>query len=217
MKNDAVLDRITALEAEIAALKAQQNTASAPVKIAPKPVEPEGVVVSYPTPRRIFEMPDNSALERLAEIVFTKFPTLRPTFSGRWAREDQQEFEKGFRSAFLALGHIERRNVDHKRALSFWTEYAEETCRALGRSASIPGSALMVAAIAAGNCEYVLADRMNGVVPVLGLCHGAGMGKLPGNEWRNVLATGQILQPTATLRTREFYPVPQPKIYGAGY
>jgi hypothetical protein len=206
-------------EAEIATLKAHQNAPPAPVKVVqPKPVEEEGTRISYPAPRSLFEMPDAAQLERLAQIVFTKFPTLRPTFSGRWAQEDQLEFDRGFRSAFFALGHIERRvDVDRKRALSFWAQLAEETCRALGRSASIPGSALVVAAVASGNTKYILADRMNGIVPELGLCFGSNMGKLPGNEWRTVLATGQILAPIAPQWTREFYPTPQPKIYGAGY
>jgi hypothetical protein len=204
MKNDTVLDRISALESELAALKAQVAP-PAPAKIAPKPVEDEGTRVSYPAPRSTFEMPTANQLAALKEVVFSKIPSLLPTFSGRWAREDEAEFERGFRAAFLALGHIERRNeVDRKRALSYWTQHAEETCRALGRSASIPGTALMCAAIASGNVPYVLGDVANGVVPVLGLCFGSNMGKLPGNEWRNVLATGQILAPIAPSTPRTY-------------
>jgi hypothetical protein len=212
-------EEIHALKEQIAELNRRfdaQVAPPAPVKAAPKPpVEEEGTRISYPAPRSLFEMPDDAQLERLAQIVFTKFPTLRPTFSGRWAQEDQLEFDRGFRSAFFALGHIERRvDVDHKRALSFWVQLCEDTCRALGRYASIPGSALVVAAVASGNIKYILADRMNGIVPELGLCFGSNMGKLPGNEWRTVLATGRIIPPVTPPRSQN-YPQPVFSVTGA--
>jgi hypothetical protein len=176
------------------------------VKSAPKPpIEEEGTRVSYLAPRSVFEMPTANQLAALKEVVYSKFPSLRPKFDGRWASEDEAEFEKGYAAAFLALGYLERREqVDHKKALSYWAQLAEDACRALGRSASIPGSALMVAAVASGNVPYVLADVANGVVPVLGLYFGSNMGKLPGNEWRNVLATGRVLAPTVSPVSRNY-------------
>jgi hypothetical protein len=205
MKNDAVVDRIAELQKQIDELKSQ-IAPPAPVKIAqPKAVEDEGVVVSYPAPVSLFEMPDDAQLDRLAQIVFTKFPALRPTFSGRWAAEDQREFDRGFRSAFFALGHIERREeVDRKRALSYWSELAEQTCRALGTSASISGSALLCAAVAAGDIKFILPDVANGVVAELALCHGSNMGRLPTNQWKSVLKTGQVLPPVTPPRSQNY-------------
>jgi hypothetical protein len=211
LKNDTVNDRITALETELAALKAQ---VAPPAKVAVKPPVDEGTRVFAEAPtNNCFVAPTPDELHRLCEAVLRKYPVLRPKVDDEF---ESAKFAREFANTFAALSLVRRAEaVDTKRALWFWVDHLNEVGKAAGLP-NIDGSALYVAAVAHSDIPFSdpSAAKM-GVARELGLQF-YGSGRRATNCWERTLH-GQILAPIAPHRTREFYPVPQPKIYGAGY
>jgi hypothetical protein len=194
--------KTAALESELAALKAQQNTPPAPAKIAPKPVEPEGTTVFYPPPRSDFVMPSSDELKRLREIVLRKFPKLAPDITDRWADNNEAKFARQFDAAFKALGAMHRADKpDKKRYVSFFVDHAEDSLKALGAYADI-GPAFLPACLAHG--DIPISDwRIDGVVLELGL-NIYRIGRPATDAWRRVLATGNMTPLIAPPSTRNY-------------
>jgi hypothetical protein len=192
MKDDT-LTRIAQLESDLAALKAQ---VAPPVKAAPAMPEPEGTTVSFPVARSAFVMPSQEEFRRLRDIVFAKFPKLNVTeglvFRGD-AEQNEQEYFKQFCASFRALGALHRtEKPDRKRYVSYWIDACEDLLKAVGNSTSISGLPFIAAVLAHGDISYS-GLFTEGCVFEVGL-NAYRMGRAPRDAWKQVLATGRILQ-----------------------
>jgi hypothetical protein len=194
-------EKTSKLESEIARLRGERQTKPAVTK------PEEGVKIISPAPSNgEFVMPTSDELARLREIVFAKYPSLRPQFSRKWEADDERQYVEGFTNSFLALGYIDRAEiVDTKHYLLHWQENAAEILRAMGKAGRIDG--FLVAAIGHGDIPYRLPDANKGIVAELGLHH-YGSGRRCKNAWRAVLATGRVLAP-APIVSRPLYSQPR--------
>jgi hypothetical protein len=104
----------TELKARITALEARLPPAPAPKRT----VEPEGVQIFTPTPKRNFVMPSSADLGRLMEIVLKHSQSAPPL-------DREEQFFRQFKLAFAALGEIGRQPeinnefVSHGRYVAF--------------------------------------------------------------------------------------------------
>jgi hypothetical protein len=187
------VDRMRALEARVAALEAGKV---APKKPAPKPPVDEGVRITYLTTAPAASLlPTDAQLTELRSIVLKHRPKLAPHARGRFADQDQIEFDRGIVGAFRWLATVGRADeINHRAYLTYWSDCAEQYLSSLGTPATIRGNALMVAVLAWGDIAYVEADNF-GNVPALALATYGG--KLPtAASWQRVLVEKQILKPT---------------------
>jgi hypothetical protein len=140
------------------------------------------VKISYPL-RRV-ALPSADDLRRLLEIVSTHWPRLQ--------RVDGAEFIVAFHRIAL-LGRREKLDMD--RGISFWTD----DCRVwqqqhqVAPNIFIGGAAFMTAAIAHGDVAFTSPADFPHVS--FGLQF-AGGGRPSSDQWREVLATGRLLDPT---------------------
>jgi hypothetical protein len=180
------------LEAEIAGLRGARQA-------VPNSAPEEEVKIFSPRPANgDFVMPSGVELARLHELVCTRFPSLRPQFSRKWAAEDERQYVEGFTNSFRALGHIGRaETVYTKHYLTYWQEHCEEILRSMGKFGHVDG--LLAASIAHGDICYRVPNAAQGIVAELGLLH-FGSGRLCKNKWRDVLNTGQLLPPAPVSR-----------------
>jgi hypothetical protein len=184
---------MSALEARVAALEAGKV---APKKPAPRPPVDEGVRITYLTTAPAASLlPTDAQLMELRSIVLKHHPKLAPDACGRFADQDQIEFDRGIVGAFRWLATIGRADeINHRAYLTYWGDCAEQYLSSLGTPATIRGNSLMAAVLAWGDVAYVEGDNF-GNVPALGLATYGG--KLPtAASWQRVLAEKQILRPT---------------------
>jgi hypothetical protein len=186
-------NRMRALEARVAALEAGKL---APRKPAPRPPVDEGVRITYLTTTPAASLlPTDAQLTELRSIVLKHRPRLAPDTRGRFADQDQVEFDRGIVGAFRWLATVGRADeINHRAYFSYWCDCAEQYLSSLGTPATIRGNAVMVAVLAWGDIAYVEGDNF-GNVPALGLATYGG--RLPTSAtWQRVLASKQILMPT---------------------
>jgi hypothetical protein len=163
--------------------------------LSPRPPVDEGVRITYPTASPTMSLPTDAQLAELRKIVLRHRPKLAPSTGGKFADQDQTEFERGFEGAFRWLATAGRADeINYKVYVSTWIDAAERYLASLGSPETIRGSALMVAVLAWGDINYVEGDNL-GNVPALGL---ATYGGKPPTEasWQRVLRDKQLLQPT---------------------
>jgi hypothetical protein len=140
MKND-IDDRIKVLEARVAALEAL-----APKKPAPRPPVDEGVRITYPTASPTTSLPTDAQLAELRKIVLRHRPKLAPNARGKFADQDQTEFERGFEGAFRWLATAGRADeINYRHYIAHWIDAAERYLASLGTPETIRGNALMAA------------------------------------------------------------------------
>jgi hypothetical protein len=134
---DAV-DRIDDLERENAALRAEL------ARLRPPPPEPARL--DGP-----FQLPSARQMTRLIEAVLLQYPVLRDP------RIDDAEFLHMTASAFRFLSTLPRTpgKLDLRYDLMSWNGHAADAFRAAGKSCTLRGPALHIAAIAAGDIPYL--------------------------------------------------------------
>ena len=177
-------DRISALEAEVRALKLKQQRTS----IAPLPPSP--VKITHPTAK--VELPTAAECVLLCDAIWRKYPTLKPR------RSDEEEFARQFPVAFrFVQSHGRRADLDRDRGTAWWVDLAFSKNV---NGPPISGLAFVVAVIAAGD---ILHTDPNEPGFAVGLQWGGG-GSPATDYWRRVLS-GTILEALPPL-----HPAPMP-------
>jgi hypothetical protein len=200
-------EEIALLKSQIAELKSRFDAKDAPpVKIATKPVEPEGTQIFYPAPVSSFTMPSPAELSQLRDIVFAKYPRLNVT-EGMVFRGDNEaneaEYFKQFCASFRALGAMHRtERPDKKHYISFWMDLASDWLKTVRDSTSISGLPFIAAVLAHGDICYS-GLFVDGATFEVGL-NAYRMGKPPGDAWKKVLATGRIVPMIAPLASKNY-------------
>jgi hypothetical protein len=194
------LDRITELESQLAAAKAEnakfeQRLAAleapkhSPVRAAPLV---EGTRVTILPPKCSFIMPTPGELLKLADIIRKNYPKF--VFPDR-----------SFAGAFKAIGMMHRTDsLDKTHYPNFWVSHAEELLRGIG-DYSDPGPGFLAAVIAHGDVKFSNWES-DGVILEFGLS-AYGIGRAATDKWRRVLA-GEVPRPVAPPSSRN-YAVPQ--------
>jgi hypothetical protein len=225
-------ERLAALEAENANLRARLEALEGRKRPAPKPapVEERGVTVSYPRPPSTLIMPSDNELRQLEAIVLKAFPSLAPkielNFQQRFtvrnypAIADQiqpdaeainADYFRQFTSAFVAIGAMRLRDEPaRKYFVGHWTEAAQTWLRCRNVFADITTNALIAAALAHG-VSYT-DGTIDGSLWEFGLDLYTGRAVLDG--WRRVLASGKIPQATPVPSNRRIAPASPARIYG---
>jgi hypothetical protein len=161
-------------------------------RAAPQPAE-NGVRIGTMTPAILSDLPTVEQASQLCEIVWLKFPALRP------ARIDS-DYASSVRMALAAIGALGRAAVPDKgKAWTWWVDEAEEVLRAgAGITKSFESTVFATACVAACNVPFTAwsgTDRG----PILGLSMDYAHPVQP--AWRELLA-GEV-------------PVPDPVSYPA--
>ena len=193
--------RIAALERENADLKARVEALQLLLpgnKPAPqRRVEPQ-VRVTNPLPR--VALPNEEQCRQLCEIVFQRYPSLRPR------RGEEEEFAAEFRAAIRFVEHHGRRaQLDRDRGIGWWIDTARDWLSQHGGGNSlVGGNAFVAAVIAAGDVPH--RDPLEPGFAI-GLQHTGG-GIEASARWHTVLTTGRLLDPVPPERPKPaFSPV----------
>jgi hypothetical protein len=190
-------DRITELEIEVADLRAQLAELTKPAPAPPtEPPKPRAVVEQGPrvyivpasNPR--FVVPNAGELSQLRAIVLRAVPALAPQ-ADRFGNVPDDAFDREFAIAVRAVGTIlsQRDSVDHSRGVGFWVDHLNEQQRLTGRP-SIDSQAFITAALALNTRHCIPLASAS-----FGFTLSASDGKLPVDEWRQVLSRGRIRPP----------------------
>ena len=187
-----VKTRLVAAETEIARL---QN-GSPPPKKKVAAVEPGARLVRLVDQPRA-DMPTDSELAKLRELVFSKYEGLRPRQNplDRFDAMDQRESELGYRAAFIWLGTLRRtEKLVTKFHPTAWGDGADDYRRSLQLGGTCSGHSVVTAAIAWGDIDFSLdgwPHQLN-----LALAFQGGSGRPPDAAgWRGVLQNGVTLAP----------------------
>jgi hypothetical protein len=189
-----VEQRLEALEADVAALKAPKSP------LRQKPVEESKVtIVSGPAVTGMPDLafPNEQEYRELREIVERCCPHLKfVAHNQRFADADEQEHIVGFQTAFMHLATLERLDTLPRadRYPSWWVSGAENWARAMGLRAAVPIRSFLAALGAHGD---VLFSNNLDKFSTLALRQG-DYGRRYCEAWREVLKTGKILQPVKT-------------------
>jgi hypothetical protein len=179
--------RLAAVEAENADLKGQ--LAALQLLLGNKPVPPprrDEPQVRITRPLSNVSLPTDDECVRLCEVVWGRYPTLRP------GRGGEGEFVGQFRAAFQFVQHHGRRaEPDHQRGLGWWTDTARAWI-SQHRSGGLPigGAVLVAAIIAAGDVPYT-----NPEDPGITIGLQFGGGGIPAKDWWRRALGGAILEP----------------------
>jgi hypothetical protein len=180
--------RLAAVEAENADLKGQLAALQLLLgnkTIPPRREEPPPAVrITHPVPQ--VSLPTDAECRQLCEIVWQRYPTLRP------ARSEEEEFVAGFKAALRFVQcHGRRAEPDYERGVGWWVDTARDWI-SQHRVGGFPisGSVLVVAIIAAGDVPYTNPEESGFAA---GLQFGGG-GILARDWWKRVLG-GAILEP----------------------
>ena len=200
-KNDVMKDiekRLAAVEAENVALKAElaalqlllpANKPALPQRAAPQ------VRVTNPLPR--VALPNEEQCRQLCEIVFDRYPSLRPR------RGEEEEFAAEFRAAMRFVEHHGRRAApDHGLGVGWWIDTARVwLSQHAGGNSLVGGNAFVAAIVAAGDVPYSDPGEPGFAI---GLQHTGG-GIEASARWHTVLATRRLLDPAPPERPKPVF------------
>lgn len=197
--DDPILVRLSALEDEVAAMKA---TIAPPAKVPGAKVtapaaarQPEGVRIMNVVERCPIAIPTEAEYRKICAVVFRAYPKIRPDWSdARRAGEDEAEFYREFAAAFEWVSRLKRTDaIDKKHGLSWWTDAAGNFYLHAGRSTDIRAPAFLAAVIGAGDVDFTPGDQF-GNSWSFGLSTYSG--RLATEAWRVVLE-GKLRVPVA--------------------
>jgi hypothetical protein len=209
-ERDGIERRFEKIEAENAALHAkiaalEERGVRKSIAPPPRPLE-EGTRVFYPTPAASFAMPSDDQLQRLTAIAIGAYPAFadcscmglhRPS-----PEQNRSEWNKQFKAAFLALGHMRRTNEpDRKHYWYHWKDKAEDILRVIGRPETLYFNPFMAAVLAWGDIPFSgVGLHHTGAVVEIGVSEYVGR-QASDASWKRVLSTGAILamSPVAVL------------------
>ena len=142
-------------------------------------------------PLRKVSLPSDDQFERLIGLVLARWPQLRPR-----AGEDWHGFVVQFRAAFRRVRYLGRQSkLDTLRGLGWWTDDCCSWLRDHPPSVvSISGNAFTAAILAQGNVAHTVGDNYPYDL-AFGLLF-AGGEVASEDQWREVLATGRLLEPS---------------------
>lgn len=194
--DQAIIERLDRIEAENAALKneiAAFRAERAKVPTVAKVFTEPQVHVSNPMPPAPIALPNRDEVARLMEIVWRRHPGLRPTYRGRFSEQDEEEGIRNVEAAFTYVSTLKRvRALNNKVFLSWWGSRCDDWWQGYGRSRTIPGGAVLIAAICSGDVGYRIdSHHFTSSEIALGEFDGA-----PATEaWKDVLRTGEVRSP----------------------
>ena len=170
----------------------------------PKPVIEEGTQIFRPGPLRHFVLPSDAALRDLLTIALKASPPEPRDYADEQVREN---FFRGFKQAFAALGEIGRATeIDHEHGVVHWLDRVRNICGPHG--ANFEFRHFWLAMLAHGDILYQDRDENTGIVSALALASYGGIPAATG--WQNVLARGAPLPPTKPISGN--YPAPPVRI-----
>jgi hypothetical protein len=132
-------------------------------------------------------------VDTLFKIVGAKYPRLIADYAG---------FRSGFRTSLIWLSNgVDRIDRFGRYEFAHWHTACDDWCRRT-RRAGLPLAvddyypSLFAAAVASGDCLYVLPDSARGVSWNVGLCDPYGGGTKPSLAWREIVkGTRGLLSP----------------------
>jgi hypothetical protein len=153
------------------------------------------IITGRQAEKSAFVMPTDDELAKLHATVARRYPQLASS-------------APGFKAAFTAIGFLGRYDrPETKHYPAWWIDHLESWCRAEDIPGDISLAAFVGAVLSHGDIPYAPLDRFPFDLS-FGLAIG-GAGRRATDAWRKVLVTGQLLPPTAPLRSvSENYPVP---------
>ena len=151
---------------------------------------PESSVQVTLAPLRKVSLPSDDEFEKLIGIVLERWPMLHA------AGEDWHRFIVQFRAAFRRVRYLSRQSkLDTLRGLGWWTDEAAQWLRDHPPSVvSISGNAFTAAVLAQGNVAHTVGHNYPFDLS-FGLLF-AGGEVASEDQWREVLATGRLLEPS---------------------
>jgi hypothetical protein len=179
---DAIEKRVAILERENAALKARLDAKS------PAPLPPSPVRITHPTTKVV--IPSAEEFDRLSEIVLRRYPQLAP-------RADRENFGVQFRVAFQRLLHVGRKDtLDTQHGWEFWADDCRnwQQQHRVAQGVFVSPAALVAGIAACGDIPYAPLDRFPFDLGFGLVAYGGG--RPSADRWREVLATGRLLEPT---------------------
>jgi hypothetical protein len=206
MAETADQQRIRALEAEVASLKAKVNPQPTPV--APPPIQ-DGPRVTFPRTSPI-ELPSDRQYQQLLAIVARVHPSVVP-------RDHDREFFLGFVGSFERIAHLRRSDEPNRKMTAYdWATETHRWLRERDTPAEATNGSFFAAVIAAGDVAFSLGQRNAGLPALVGLTYDRDCRTAMTAGWRGVLERGQPRPPTNAVTTRE--PLPTPTVrYIDGY
>ena len=175
------MDRLTAIEARLAAIEA----ALPPAKKAPAPrQEDDGVKIFVSLPAANSKhLPNEDEARALLKIVTARYPQLK-------FRNADEELES-FCASFPFICSLTKTAAPiSKYSISWWIDTAQTWCRAANVSGAV--RALLPAVIATADCQYSFDDRS---AFWLDPYRSSGRVVDP-TAWRKILNGGDLLVPT---------------------
>jgi hypothetical protein len=187
--------RVATLESQVAEWMAGGSAPRKAVQALPaRPLEPEGARILHSIERAPIALPTAAELEKLAEIVFAAYPRLRPWEAGsRYEYGDLSDFFAKFGYAFsFVAGKGRGALAENRQSLSWWADHASEWLRSRGNTVQIGAGTLLVAAVAAGDVDFVPGDAFGNIWSFALAKHGG----TPATEaWRRVLSDRLLRRP----------------------
>jgi hypothetical protein len=178
--------RIAALEHELATLKAAKSPPA-------RPVEDDGPRIltgrAAGAPRA--DLPTDKEFRALRDIVGKHYAFLNfVPRDARYANSDEAEDFAGFKVAFEYLAGLERtEKIAELYGTNWWRGEAEGWAHDMGLRTSIPNRAFLAAVVAHNDIGFT-----DLAYPSFGIAR-SGSGKRYSQAWRQVLSSGNVLQP----------------------
>jgi hypothetical protein len=204
-------ERLAALEAEVAALKAK---ISPPTR--PAPLQEEGVVRITTVMRAEREMPSMQQYDRLLSIVQRTCPRVVGNFvDDRYglAEKYRGEFLKKFIACFERIESLWR-FTDNGLGRSRAEYWVNETNTMLGVRSDVGLSHMMSAAIAWGDVNYSLGNWPYDVFLGLSYSTADDIRSASSASWRRVLETGAVRPSIVTQAQQHAARTSDVRVYG---
>jgi hypothetical protein len=150
------------------------------------------VRIIYAEANPAFQMASDNELKQLQRIVLAKHPQLRPEPGC------EDVYHAAFKRSFWALGQLGRREepeTKNAHSVMWWLEHCRELLDAANNYGDIELRPWVAALAAHGDVPYSRLDRFPYDL-AFGLHYG-GAGRAASDAWRHVIASGQLLAPTA--------------------
>ena len=128
--------------------------------------------------------------------MLSAYPKLAPA-------GDLDKFKTSFRTSFLSLCHIRRRDgIDKQKTMSFWRDLGQDTLASLNVSAKLDLAPFVAAVIAHGDIAHTHPNHPQNFSMSAGLIFG-GVGRAYNGVWRKVFEAGRVNAPVEIAVPRE--------------
>jgi hypothetical protein len=179
------MDRVSQLEAQVAALNGEIAALKAPKAVRPAPPPEEGVKITTVLPvAHPRHLPADGEFRALHRIVVARYPALK-------FRNNVDDEFGSFKASFQFVCSLTKTAQPvTKYAASWWLDYAQQWCRDAGVQGLIRG--FLPAIIATGDVQYCLESNST-----YWLDPYRSNGRLVDpSAWRQLLNGGDLIVPT---------------------